>query len=318
MLRGRKTVSHELLKGYGIPFVSRGRGSDSVIGKLAYLLWADQFLLREALAFRPDVFLSFSSPYAAHVSSILGKPHIAFDDTESATLARRLWVPFTDIILSPACFRGPALKRQLRFEGFMELLYLHPNVFRPDPSKLASAGVDPGERYSFVRFVSWKATHDIGLAGMSLENKRRLVSDLERFGKVLISSEVELPPDFQKYRLRIDPTDVHHLLSFASLFVGESATMASESAVLGTPAIYLDRVGRGYTEELERRFELVSNFSDSAEGQQRAIEKAIDLLADENLVHEWPKRRATLLAETIDVNEYLLQIVSEVTTAALH
>ena len=45
---------------------------------------------------------------------------------------------------------------------------------------------------------------------------------------------------------------MHHVQAAAALFVGESATMASESVCLGTPAIYIDQVGRGYTDEEAR------------------------------------------------------------------
>lgn len=45
---------------------------------------------------------------------------------------------------------------------------------------------------------------------------------------------------------------MHDVQAAAALFVGESATMASESVVLGTPSIYIDEVGRGYTDEEAR------------------------------------------------------------------
>ncbi len=36
------------------------------------------------------------------------------------------------------------------------------------------------------------------------------------------------------------------LLAYATLFIGEGATMASECAVLGTPAIYVNSLQLGY------------------------------------------------------------------------
>jgi hypothetical protein len=42
-------------------------------------------------------------------------------------------------------------------------------------------------------------------------------------------------------------------------FFGESATMASECAVLGVPAVYAADTGRGYTDEQEVRYGLVRN-----------------------------------------------------------
>lgn len=65
-------------------------------------------------------------------------------------------------------------------------------------------------------------------------------------------TESELPADLEPYRIHIPIEQMHHVQAAASLFVGESATMASESVCLATPAIYIDQVGRGYTDEEAR------------------------------------------------------------------
>ena len=77
--------------------------------------------------------------------------------------------------------------------------------------------------------------------------------------RVFISSESELPADLEPYRIHIPIEQMHHVQAAAALFVGESATMASESVCLGTPAIYIDQVGRGYTDE-EAREQLLPMF----------------------------------------------------------
>ena len=46
------------------------------------------------------------------------------------------------------------------------------------------------------------------------------------------------------------------------MIVGESATMSSEAAVLGVPAVMIATTGRGYTDDQERRYELVRHFTD--------------------------------------------------------
>lgn len=307
----QKEIAQDLLRGFGMPFYSRGKGRDSVLGKLAYMVYADLSVLRHALRFKPDLFLSFSSVYGSHVSTILRKPHVAFDDTEHASLARKMWAPFTDLVLVPTCFRGERTRKHIEFDGFMELLYLRPNVFEPDETKLRVAGIQPGERFSFVRFVSWKAGHDYGANGFTEARKRRLVAELLRFGRVVISSEAPLPEDLEQYRLRIDPLDVHHFLRYAAVFVGESATMASESAVLGTPAVYVDPVGRGYTDRLESEFHLVANFTTSEEDQDQAINRAIEFLENSDQGALEMKRRL-LLNRTIDMNDFLIEIAETV------
>ena len=309
----KKESSQELLKSYNIPYIDRGTGSNSSIGKLLYLTRANYFLLKNALSFKPDLFMSFSSPYAAQVSSILRKPHIALDDTEHARLGRILYRPFTEVVLSPNSYKGSISKKQKLFNGFLELLYLRPDYFTPNPQVLSNVDIEPGETFSFLRFVSWNANHDFGMKGISIENKRRVVKELSLFGKVLISSENELPPDLQTYQININPSEVHHILHYASLVFGESATMASESAVLGTPAIFIDNVGRGYTDELEKTYGLVYNFQESSEGQENAIRKAVEIMESaESSQQLYQQRRKQLLEETIDVNRFLSETVERV------
>lgn len=307
----KKEVSHDLLQSYGIPFVDRGTGSNSMSGKLGYLPKANWILLKQALRFKPDLLMSFSSPYAAQVSSLLRKPHIAFDDTEHARLGRMMYRPFTDVVLSPDSYKGDISKKQKLFNGYMELLYLHPNHFTPDESVLELLGVGEGEKFVLLRFVSWQATHDAGHSGVSLENKRKAVEEFSKYARVFISSEAELPEDLEPYKISIPPAKMHDVLNYASLFYGESATMASESAVLGTPAIYLDNDGRGYTDDLEKRYGLVHNFSESTADQQKSIEKGIGLLQNDELAEKASQQRNKLLDEKIDVTDYLINYVEE-------
>ena len=78
-----KEVAHNLLQAYNLKFANRGKGENGLIGKFLYLFKADYLLFRHAKKFNPDLFLSFASPYAAHVSKLLRKPHITFDDTDA-------------------------------------------------------------------------------------------------------------------------------------------------------------------------------------------------------------------------------------------
>lgn len=307
----KKEVSHDLLKAHNISFTDRGTGSDSFIGKFLYLPKANWILYKEARKFKPDLFMSFSSPYAAQVSKLLGKPHIAFDDTEHAKLGRLMYRPFTDIVLSPDSYRGDKAKNQTLFNGYMELLYLHPNRFTPDKTVIESLGVKEGDKYVVLRFVSWNATHDAGHAGISLENKRKAVEAFSKSAKVFITSENTLPDDLEKYRVKIAPHQIHHVLAFASLFYGESATMASESAVLGTPAIYLDNEGRGYTDDLQKRYELVYNFTESAEDQLESIKKGQEILELPDSKSTFLKKRQQLLKERDDVTAFVINYIKK-------
>ena len=79
-----------------------------------------------------------------------------------------------------------------------------------------------------------------------------MVTELSKIVKVFISSEAILPFELQKYILNIPPEKMHNVLAFANLYIGEGATMASECAMLGTPAIYVNSITAGTLEEQEK------------------------------------------------------------------
>jgi predicted glycosyltransferase len=71
-----------------------------------------------------------------------------------------------------------------------------------------------------------------------------------------------LPQELARHRVAGPVEDVHHLMAFAQMVVGESATMSSEAAVLGVPAVFIATTGRGYTDDQERRYGLVKYFKE--------------------------------------------------------
>jgi predicted glycosyltransferase len=301
--RNRKYV-FELLNSYNLPFVSRGKGALNPMGKIIYLFQGDFFIYKKAKEFKPDLFLGFASFYISHVAKILGKPCVIFDDTETANFGHMLYKPFANVICSPTCFLKDFGEKHLKFDGYMELCYLHPNYFKPDKSVLKEVGIKEKENFTLLRFVAWKASHDIGQVGLTSEYKKKLVKKLTKYGKVLISSENELPAEFKKYQVNISPAKIHHILNFAALYIGEGATMASECAMLGTPAIYVNSITLGTLEEQER-YGLVYCFRNSA----GVLEQALELINNPNLRHIHRDRRQKMLADKIDVAAFMIWFV---------
>jgi len=298
--------AQQLLKAYDEEFYNRGRGSGNFLGKLLYIPIADYRILKIANKFKPDIFLSFGTPYPNHIGWLLGKPSINFQDTENAGLMLAITRPFSTIYCTPHCFKKDLGERHIRFKGYMELSYLHPRYFVPNINIFKLLGINREEKYVILRFVSWKASHDIGHTGISLEMKRKAVEGFSRFAHVFISSEEELPEDLSAYQIKIPPERMHDALAYATLVYGESATMASESAVLGTPAIYLDNQGRGYTFEQEEKYRLVFNYTESLHDQEKSIDQALKLLNARNLRQEWQKRRQKMLDDSIDVTAFMV------------
>lgn len=299
-----KEVTFDLLRKFNIPFSSRGKGGNGFFGKILYILQADLKLIHDGLRFKPDMLLSFASTYAAHASFVLGKPHIAFDDTEHSKYEIFLYRPFTKILLNPQCFKKDFGERQIHFKGFMELCYLHPKYFKPDINVLFQLKLKDSEPFILLRFVSWTAGHDLGEEGFSSETKLRLVEELSEHVRVFISSENKLPEELEQYRLPVSPENLHDVLFYSTLYIGEGATTASECAMLGTPAIYVNSLTAGTLEEQER-LGLLFSFR-NPEG---VLEKALELLKTPDLKTEFHKRRDAMLAKSIDVTAFMVWFV---------
>lgn len=304
-----KEMEHRLLNLYGFSYISRGKGKSGRIGKFLYLIYADLKLLWISRGFKTDLFINFLHPYPSHVARLLGKTSLVFSDTEHAKLHHQLTVPFATKIFTPSCYRISLGEKQIRFKGFMELAYLHPNYFKPDPFILTMLDIKNDEKYVIVRFVSWAAAHDFGHKGMSLENKRKVIGLISKYARVFITSEGELPEDLESYRVKIPFDKMHDAIYFSSLLFGESATMASEAAVLGTPSIFLDNDGRGYTDEEERKYGLVYNFNESLQHQELAIQKALEIIMDERSNETYALKREKLLLDCIDTTQFMIEEV---------
>ena len=63
-----KEIEHYLLEKYGIPFVDRGKGGEKLFKKALYYFKTIYIILRAARKFRPDIMISFGSPYVSPVS----------------------------------------------------------------------------------------------------------------------------------------------------------------------------------------------------------------------------------------------------------
>jgi len=305
----QKEITHKLLELYNIPYFDRGTGKDGAIGKFLYLVYANIKLIKLSIKLKPDIFINFLHPYPSQTAFVLGKPSLVFSDTEHATLHHKLTVPFATKIFTPACYRIDLGEKQFRFNGFMELSYLHPKYFNPDSSILKILGVGEGEKFVIVRFVSWAAAHDFGHSGMSMDNKRKAIKEMAKYAKVFITSEKDLPKDLEEYKINIPFDKIHDALYYSCLLFGESATMASEAAVLGTPSIFMDNDGRGYTDEQEKKYGLVHNFTESEADQNAAINKAVDILKSNNRKINYKKIREKLLEDSVDTTELMIEEV---------
>lgn len=299
-----KDVSLRLLDAYGIKYDVVGSAKPTLFSKATELLKIEYNLYKIARKFKPDILVGgVGNAYVAHVGKLIRKPSIVFDDTEHAKIEHILTDPFASVICTPSCFKKNLGKKQVRYNGYHELAYLHPNYFAPNPDVLQDMGLTENDRFIVVRFVSWGASHDVGHHG--IQNKLEFLKELEKYAHVFITSEADLGPDFEKYKVKISPEKLHDLLYYATLYIGEGGTTASEAAVLGTPAIYINTLKLGYTNEQESKYDLVYNFSN----ENGVFEKAIELLKNPNLKEEGKKKREKLLEDKTDVTKFMLATI---------
>lgn len=257
---------------------------------------------------RPDVLTAIGGVFIAQAGFFCRVPSVVFYDTEHATLSNLLTYPFCTTVATPRCYGGWVPRGKHRtYAGYHELAYTHPRRFRPDASRLADFGLAADEPFIVLRLVSWASAHDVRDHGFV--DSRRAVDELARFGRVVISSEAELPPELEAYRLEGPVEAIHHLLAFARLVIGESATMVSESAMLGTPAIFVSTSRRGYTDEQEERYGLVFTYDHPETAQRQALDRAAAILDDPESERRWAQKRQRLLDEVIDVSDYVVQLV---------
>ncbi|AKU09520.1 DUF354 domain-containing protein [Haloferax gibbonsii] len=300
-----KDVAVDLLDEYGIDYEVVGSRGDSLAGVALSTLGIEYRLFRAARDIDPDVVASIGGFEAAHVAKLVGAECVVFTDTEHATLSNALTFPFADEVATPKCYRDDAGSNHHRYPSYHELAYLHPDRFAPDPAALDGLPVDADDTYAVVRLVSWGAAHDIGDEG--LDGLTDLVGRLEDAGAtVLISAEDDaLPPELEGYAITIEPHLIHHVLAYADLFVGESGTMASESAVLGTPTVYVHSANPGLMRDLAS-FDLLFGYH-GEHRNERAADRAVDILRSTDA--DWESRRQRLLEENVDATDVIVERV---------
>lgn len=304
-----KEYTTKLLDAYKFKYEVLSEFRRGLIDKAIGMLKINWRLLNLAKTFKPDLLIGVHHESIAHVGKLIRKPSIVFTDTEHAKLGNLLTFPFATVICTPSCFKKDLGRKQVRYNGYHELAYLHPNYFKPDPSVLDDLGLSKNGKFIILRVVSWSASHDIGERGFDNETKMQFIKKLENYGRVFITSETELGREFEKYKINAPIHKIHSLLYYATMYIGESPTMTTESAILGTPAICVSSwaCSCGNFENLHNNYGLIHCFKD----QNNAIKFALELLEDNNLKKKWQRKREKLLNEKIDVTKFMTDFIEK-------
>lgn len=302
-------VAKRLMEYYGMEYVDLGGKKDSIFGKAMTILSQDWKLFWYVRKKKIDIGLS-SGIVLSHVSKLSSMKSFVFDDDDDAAepLVVKYAHPYSAVVFTPSAIRR-GTPNALYYEGCHELAYLHPNHFKPDASVLKKAGLSQNEKYFIMRFVAFKGHHDVGQQGISLEQKRRLVNLLSRHGRVIITSEREIEPEFEQYRLPVPPEEIHSLMYYATMFLGDSQTMTSEAAIMGVPALKCNTFAGNLSvpNELEQKYGLCYAYHpNDFEAFYQHIEQ---LLNTPNLKDEWQKKKKKFLQEKIDPTAFFVWFI---------
>jgi len=325
----KKDILQSLLDNQGWEYhniLQEGR-KNSKVGMLIGMLkraWRLNLFVRQ---YNPDI-LTGTSVENSFIGPLRRIPVINCNEDDAAVvpLYAKLSYPGADAILNPVvCNSGKWDSKATKYPGYQELAYLHPNHFTPSREVVEGYGIDVDKPYFVLRFASLNAHHDSGIRGINTEIAERLVKILEPHGRIYITSERPLEPQFEQYRIKINPLDMHHVMAFASLYIGDSQTMAAEAGVLGTPFVrFNDFVGRiGYLRELEDKYELGYGIHASAlpadstirradgsiqpsgvEALYERVEQLVAIPAEERKA-VYQERREKMLSEKIDCAKFL-------------
>ena len=309
-------IAKKLLDLYDIPFVNLGKKADGLLGKFFDLLNFGFQIFRMVKKHKINLAIG-TSINIAHVSRFTKLTSFVFDDDDSEVqpLMKKYGHPFADFIVSPDVldFERKAANH-VTYPAYHELAYLHPKVFTPDVQVIKDFGLEEGEKYFILRFNAFKAHHDIGVSGLSIDQKRRLIEILSKEGKVFITSERNLDEEFMKYQLAVSPEKMHSFIYYAHMLIGDSQTMTSEAAVLGTPSLRCNSfAGRiSYLEQQEKKYELTYAFLPN---QYDALEKRLlEMLDDRDLKLNWSIKRSKMLEDKIFPTPFFKNIMERVST----
>lgn len=281
-----------------------GRHSKHLVSKVFGTFFIMRHYMKIVHNYQPDIIVSKASLYGCLAARRYGCRSIVFPDSEVVALTNKVVVPLCSTVITPDTFGLSYGKKHLRVKGFFENCYLSPSVYKPDINTLIE--YDLKRPYVILRFIGWYANHDANQNGLSVDQKRQLVGELSKYMTVYISSEKELPSELQAYRLPTPAAKIHDVLAFADLYIGDSQTMATEAALLGTPAIRSNSfVGPNDMSNfviLEKQFGLLRNIASFDE----VLTTAVDFATCSRKT-EWTQKQNAYNNTVEDINQEIFK-----------
>lgn len=260
--------------------------------------------IKESAHFHPDIYLGFASSACAITSFIFRKPCVLMDDTEHNAMNHKLYLPFCSMVLTPYYFQKTLGKKQQYFKAYVEQLYLYSEYFMPHGEVLERLDLKPRE-YVLVRYIAYDAHHDFVAHPLSEEKKKKIVKELSKKYKVLVSLEKDADdPFYEPYKIKIRPEEMHDIEAQAKFMITEGATMASEAFVMGVPYLYMNPLKVGNVNEQVQRCPSFA-FQSVNENEINKIIKKMEMLSMDNA-----KQKVYIESRTVNPTQYLIETIN--------
>ena len=261
-----------------VPYNVFGVHKESISGKVFSSFSILKHYKQIAKEFSPDVIVSKASLYGTLVAKMLGCKSFIFPDSEVVKLTNRVVAPLATRIITPEPFTIDFGEKHIRIKGVFEDCYLAPGVLSIDKSYPEKHSLQCP--YAILRFVGWTANHDLNNNGFSLDEKIALVDSISKY------------------------------MTNADLYVGDSQTMATEAALLGTPAIrsnsFVGENDMSNFKMLEKDYDLLLNIKDF----KTVLNVATDFAKVSRKV-EWERKRDDYYRSVGNTNKYIAGLLEE-------
>lgn len=304
-----KDVLLKILQEEGINYQVFGVHKKNLIMKLfavIYILINYYKILKKA---QPNIIISKASLYSVFLSKLLKCKTIIFPDSEVVFVTNKIVAPLADRVITPENFELNYGVKHIRIPGLFENCYLHPSVFQFNNEELNKLNII--KPYVVLRFIGWTANHDVGKKGISEDKKSEIVNLLKNRFQVYISSEKELSDNLKEYSLKIPASKIHHVLYGAELYLGDSQTMATEAALLGTPSIrtnsFVGEHDMSNFKLLESKYHILRNVA--LEGN---LFDVIGELTEPDKKNEWMDKRNNYFSSIGDTNMIIAELIESV------
>jgi predicted glycosyltransferase len=255
ILHSRGPLLKIFMKEYGKYITSNyyivGKHYNNIFGKIFDIVIRYPQLLKLTRSLKAGI-ITASGDFVIASMKYINTPTVLFLDDYEYKLAFELEKMTASCIVVPICIPIKG-KKILKYSGFNQLAYLHPNYFTPVKSVLREYGLTQNN-YVFIREVSNTTLNYSGLEEGLLSEVCPYLKDMG-FEIVLSLENKDLKRQFEDYCVILNEpvSDIHSLLHYASLTIASGDSMSRESCLVGTPAIYTGKRDMAINRELIKK-----------------------------------------------------------------